>query len=662
MIAANNDARNVTAALSGDRDAFMALVHRYERRVYAIAYSKLMNHPDAEDATQATFLAAYERLGQVRAPDRFGGWIARVALTQVEQHTRRYARETVMDVAARFAEAPDPVIDQERFEWDEDVNGILRDALHALPEPLRLVLALRYMSDETYDGIAETLMISRNAAERRVQRAINKLQAYFRRRGITEEALLPALVSGLAYPSGAGSYNNVTEGIHGRAAGQARLTTPGLGGIAAAALGVAVLVGSLGVFTGVVPMSWGSLKARASAEAARPANEGVEVTLVAGPRPRVNLLIPPGDEWSGWEALEPTRDARTPTLGSGPGRARVATVANDYGVTKPLPVTHGEVTLTTRLRVGVDRTNAGVGFTFAGSRSGRSVFRKNETNTWFRYLPGAPDEIQALDAVQGRWRDVVIVYRTADATYDLMLDGAIVARNAPFMSSLVGRPITGLYIASGRDGRPEPMLLSGLRVTAREGSSAPRAGRAPTSSTPRGDQMSVVGGMLAGARLHRARSVARVAPGEGISGSVELAIHNGHGSTASFVVVEVATWEDHETGFRELHISAPRGDSRHVVRIDRRAPARPGTYHIVFVAAAEKGAGFVASGTNWPVGDPVWHNGADIAGWSRDLIEEAKREGRVVAPWLCGARLPGATAMERFSVAAAAVEVAVGAR
>jgi len=67
------------AAQAGDRDAFGELVVRFERAVFATALRRLRNYAEAEELTQDVFLKAFEKLGQLREPEAFAGWLKSIA-------------------------------------------------------------------------------------------------------------------------------------------------------------------------------------------------------------------------------------------------------------------------------------------------------------------------------------------------------------------------------------------------------------------------------------------------------------------------------------------------------------------------------------------------------------------------------------------------------
>jgi RNA polymerase sigma-70 factor, ECF subfamily len=81
----------VQAAQQGDREAFGCLVERYERAVYATALRRLGNHAEAQELCQEVFIQALEKIGQLRDPRCFGGWLrsiaSRMGINRAVRHT-----------------------------------------------------------------------------------------------------------------------------------------------------------------------------------------------------------------------------------------------------------------------------------------------------------------------------------------------------------------------------------------------------------------------------------------------------------------------------------------------------------------------------------------------------------------------------------------------
>ena len=75
----NDDAKWVERILAGDEAAFTALVKKYEEQVHAFVWRRVKDYHVAEEITQDTFLRAYEKLGTLRDPNRFSGWLYMIA-------------------------------------------------------------------------------------------------------------------------------------------------------------------------------------------------------------------------------------------------------------------------------------------------------------------------------------------------------------------------------------------------------------------------------------------------------------------------------------------------------------------------------------------------------------------------------------------------------
>ena len=75
----NTDFELIKRTLSGDQDAFTILVQRYQQRVHALAWRKTGDFHIAEEITQDTFLRAYRKLGSLKNPNLFAGWLYVIA-------------------------------------------------------------------------------------------------------------------------------------------------------------------------------------------------------------------------------------------------------------------------------------------------------------------------------------------------------------------------------------------------------------------------------------------------------------------------------------------------------------------------------------------------------------------------------------------------------
>src|SRR5438045_5204672 len=101
---AKSDADLVVAARRGDKQAFVEIVARHQAMVCGIAFGILGDFAASEDAGQEAFLTAWQKLHELREPERLRAWLAQIgrnaALTQLR---RRRQHEPLDDLIL-----PDP--------------------------------------------------------------------------------------------------------------------------------------------------------------------------------------------------------------------------------------------------------------------------------------------------------------------------------------------------------------------------------------------------------------------------------------------------------------------------------------------------------------------------------------------------------------------------
>ncbi len=79
----------VVQAQAGNLRAYDGLVRRFRDMALAYAHSLLGDFHLAEDAVQEAFVAAYEELGQLRAPEAFAAWFKRIVFAHCTRQMRR---------------------------------------------------------------------------------------------------------------------------------------------------------------------------------------------------------------------------------------------------------------------------------------------------------------------------------------------------------------------------------------------------------------------------------------------------------------------------------------------------------------------------------------------------------------------------------------------
>jgi RNA polymerase sigma-70 factor (ECF subfamily) len=165
----------VGRAQRGDREAFGELVEQFQPTVYAIALRRLANASDALELTQEVFLHVLRRIGQLREPERFAGWLRQVAVRMaINRATRRVAPPSVeagiLEGASEHSDEPlDQLISRERAER-------LWEALGRLKSLDREALDAFYIRGHSLLEIAEMFNVPLGTVKRRLHTARKRLK------------------------------------------------------------------------------------------------------------------------------------------------------------------------------------------------------------------------------------------------------------------------------------------------------------------------------------------------------------------------------------------------------------------------------------------------------------------------------------------------------
>jgi RNA polymerase sigma-70 factor (ECF subfamily) len=178
------DAEVVRAVLRGDREAFAALVSRYERAVWATAWRVLKDDHAASDAAQEAFLQAYRRLGDLRRPEHFGIWLLRITRRESIRVSRKRARDASRSLDHAIADAQ-----VSRRYGVTSVTSLSADGEHLvaavarLPDHERIVVVQRYLDGRSIAEIARALNRPIGTVTKQLSRAIERLR--YTTRGVT---------------------------------------------------------------------------------------------------------------------------------------------------------------------------------------------------------------------------------------------------------------------------------------------------------------------------------------------------------------------------------------------------------------------------------------------------------------------------------------------
>ena len=158
----------VQRAAAGDSAAFGLLVEEHTPWLLVRLTRRLGAHEVAEDVLQEAFIAAYQQLAELRAPERFGAWLCSIADNKARMWQRR--RITQLNLLDQLDLAAPP--EQEK----EEIRALVRKAIGRLSDSHRDVIVHHYLKGYSYQQTANLLHLQTGVVKSRLQKARKRLQ------------------------------------------------------------------------------------------------------------------------------------------------------------------------------------------------------------------------------------------------------------------------------------------------------------------------------------------------------------------------------------------------------------------------------------------------------------------------------------------------------
>lgn len=166
----------IRQCLKGNKDAFAVLVHQYKKPIFNLAYRMLGDYDEARDASQETFLRAYQTLGRFRTGERFSPWLFRIAHNLCLDRLRSRKKTRVVWDDTEAERIPDPSLSPEAETERREVVRRVREAVAELPEQYRLLVILAHLQGRSYQEICDITGLPMTIVKNRLFRARGMLR------------------------------------------------------------------------------------------------------------------------------------------------------------------------------------------------------------------------------------------------------------------------------------------------------------------------------------------------------------------------------------------------------------------------------------------------------------------------------------------------------
>ncbi len=183
------DQQLIGAARAGNRQAFAALVKRYEETVYRFSFKMCRDPEKAREILQDTFISVYRKLGSFDGKSKFSTWLYTIVANNCLMRQRRRKIQELEDPLELYDDPPDhdrtrgraPIARREETPADillsKELRTALETAIRRLPVEYRAVFVLRDVEGKTTEETARMLKLSIEATKSRLRRARAFLRA-----------------------------------------------------------------------------------------------------------------------------------------------------------------------------------------------------------------------------------------------------------------------------------------------------------------------------------------------------------------------------------------------------------------------------------------------------------------------------------------------------
>lgn len=157
--------------------AFEMLINTYKERLYWHIRRIVLNHDDADDVLQNTFIKVYRNIDGFKGNSKLYSWMYRIATN--ESLTFLQAKSTKLGVSSEELQHK-LVVNLKSdvyFEGDE-IQLKLQEAIATLPEKQKLVFNMKYFQEMKYEEISEILETTVGGLKASYHLAVKKIESF----------------------------------------------------------------------------------------------------------------------------------------------------------------------------------------------------------------------------------------------------------------------------------------------------------------------------------------------------------------------------------------------------------------------------------------------------------------------------------------------------
>ena len=160
--------------------AFNQLVRIYQQKVYWHIRKMVIDHDDADDLTQETFIKIWKALDNFKGDSQLFTWIYRIATNECLNHLAKKKKRFFLPINDITEELSNKIDNSSLISGDE-IQLKLQKALLTLPDKQRLVFNMKYYDEMKYEEISEITGTSVGALKASYHLAVKKVEEHLKK-------------------------------------------------------------------------------------------------------------------------------------------------------------------------------------------------------------------------------------------------------------------------------------------------------------------------------------------------------------------------------------------------------------------------------------------------------------------------------------------------
>ena len=158
-------------------EAFQILLSQYQKPLYYHIRNIVLNHDDADDVLQNTFIKVFQHLKGFKGDSKLFSWMYLIATNEAITFINQKAKRNGTTSEALQSKIVENLKSDSFFDGTE-IQIKLQKAIVTLPEKQQLVFKMKYFEEMKYEDMSEILGTSVGALKASYHHAVKKIENY----------------------------------------------------------------------------------------------------------------------------------------------------------------------------------------------------------------------------------------------------------------------------------------------------------------------------------------------------------------------------------------------------------------------------------------------------------------------------------------------------